>query len=476
MAAMEIDSTTCEHGLVGRLCHWAKALSGKIRTNIGVFVERIMKLARDDPRRVVHSFKVALALTFVSLIYYVRPLYDGFGVAGIWAVLTVVVIFEFTVGGTLYKGLNRGIATFSAGGLGLAAIYIASHLGDAEPVFLGFLVFLLAAVSTFMRFFPHIKRRYDYGVLIFILTFSMVAVSGSRVEKIIELANQRLVTIIIGGAACMVVSIFLCPVWAGEDLHKLIALNMEKLANFLEGFGGEYFKLDEEESSGEAGVCSKDKLLFLNGYKSVLNSKASEESLANLAWWEPGHGRFRFSHPWKQYLETGGLIRQCAYHIEALSGHLNTEVQSEFHKRIAEPCMKVSSESSKALKELASSLRAMKRPSTTSAHIHNCKAAIADLRAALEAASPDSANLVEMIPSIAVGSLLCDISKCVEKISESIHELSDKANFESAKLTQSSHIIHRGSVKPLTGDTRHGNDDNYVPVVLINVNSTSSGT
>lgn len=95
---MEIDSTACELGLMVRLCDWARALFGKIRTNMVNVVNRIMKLARDDPRRVVHSFKVALALTFVSLIYYIRPLYDGFGVAGIWAVLTVVVIFEFTVG------------------------------------------------------------------------------------------------------------------------------------------------------------------------------------------------------------------------------------------------------------------------------------------------------------------------------------------------------------------------------------------
>lgn len=83
---------------MGRLCYWAKALYSKIRRNMGEVVERIKKLARDDPRRIIHSFKVAIALTFVSLIYYIRPLYDGFGVAGIWAVLTVVVIFEFTVG------------------------------------------------------------------------------------------------------------------------------------------------------------------------------------------------------------------------------------------------------------------------------------------------------------------------------------------------------------------------------------------
>lgn len=33
----------------------------------------------------------------------------------------------------------------------------------------------------------------------------------------------------------MIVSVFVCPVWAGEDLHKLVALNLEKLAFFLEG-------------------------------------------------------------------------------------------------------------------------------------------------------------------------------------------------------------------------------------------------
>jgi hypothetical protein len=32
-----------------------------------------------------------------------RPLYDGFGTAGIWAVLTVVVVFEFTVGKLIGK-------------------------------------------------------------------------------------------------------------------------------------------------------------------------------------------------------------------------------------------------------------------------------------------------------------------------------------------------------------------------------------
>ena len=64
--------------------------------------KNIKKVGKDDPRRVIHSLKVGLALTLVSLLYYWRPLYDGFGVSGMWAVLTVVVVFEYSVGKCVY--------------------------------------------------------------------------------------------------------------------------------------------------------------------------------------------------------------------------------------------------------------------------------------------------------------------------------------------------------------------------------------
>lgn len=62
------------------------------------FLQQAWELGVDDPRKVVHCLKVGVALTAVSLFYYMRPLYDGVGGSSMWAIMTVVVVFENTVG------------------------------------------------------------------------------------------------------------------------------------------------------------------------------------------------------------------------------------------------------------------------------------------------------------------------------------------------------------------------------------------
>lgn len=69
-------------------------------------VKKTMKIGKDDPRKIWHAFKVGLALTLISLFYYYRPLYYSFGQSAIWAVLTVVVVFEFTAGKSFKKLLS----------------------------------------------------------------------------------------------------------------------------------------------------------------------------------------------------------------------------------------------------------------------------------------------------------------------------------------------------------------------------------
>lgn len=92
-----------------------------------------------------------------------------------------------------------------------------------------------ACTLTFMRFFPSIKAKYDYGMMISILSFSLVSISGLRDDEIFLLLQKRVSTIFLGVCVCLIISISISPFWAGQDLHNRIALNIEYLALFFEG-------------------------------------------------------------------------------------------------------------------------------------------------------------------------------------------------------------------------------------------------
>ena len=94
---------------------------------------------------------------------------------------------------------------------------------------------IAAAVVTYMRFLPQMKARYDYGLMVFILTFSLVSVSSYRDNEILDIAQKRVTTILAGALISVLVCIFVYPIWAGGDLHKLVPKNIEKLGNFIEG-------------------------------------------------------------------------------------------------------------------------------------------------------------------------------------------------------------------------------------------------
>ncbi|KVH95277.1 Aluminum-activated malate transporter [Cynara cardunculus var. scolymus] len=220
---------------VMRLWDGLKGLVVKFAMKVWRFLKQAWDLGVDDPRKVFHCLKVGVALMVVSLFYYMRPLYDGVGGSAIWAVMTVVVVFEYTVGGTLYKCLNRICATFLAGFLALGIHWVAIHSGHRfEPYIMGISLFILASATTFSRFIPVVKARFDYGCTIFILTYSLVSVSGYRVEHLLSVAHERLSTIIIGTCLCIITSMLVFPVWAGMELHVLIPRNMDKLSKSLE--------------------------------------------------------------------------------------------------------------------------------------------------------------------------------------------------------------------------------------------------
>lgn len=98
------------------------------------------------------------------------------------------------------------------------------------------IIFHSGTIATYVRMFRSIKKRYDYGVMIFILTFNLVVVSGVRTDqKIWDLARERLSTIFMGFIVCICVNLLVFPLWASDELHGSMVSRFHDLANSFQG-------------------------------------------------------------------------------------------------------------------------------------------------------------------------------------------------------------------------------------------------
>ncbi|CAH2078715.1 unnamed protein product [Thlaspi arvense] len=341
--------------------------------------KRLWAIGKEDPRRVIHALKVGLSLTLVSLLYLMEPLFKGIGSNAIWAVMTVVVVLEFSAGATLCKGLNRGLGTLIAGSLAFFIEFVANDSGKVvRAIFIGAAVFIIGAAATYIRFIPYIKKNYDYGVVIFLLTFNLITVSSYRVDSVINIAHDRFYTIAMGCGICLFMSLMVFPIWSGEDLHKTTVGKLQGLSRSIEACVSEYFEEKEKEESD-----SKDRIY--EGYQAVLDSKSTDETLALYANWEPRHTRGCHRFPCQQYVKVGAVLRQFGYTVVALHGCLQTEIQTPRSVRalFKDPCVRLAGEVCKALTELADSISNHRHcsPEILSDHLH---VALQDLNSAIK--------------------------------------------------------------------------------------------
>jgi hypothetical protein len=225
------------------------------------------------------------------------------------------------------------------------------------------------------------------------------------------------------------VCVLISPVWSGQELHRLTTRNMDKLADAVEACVEGYF-------SASASADTK-----VEGYKCVLNSKASEDAQANLAWWEPAHGRFRFRHPYAQYSKIGNAMRACAYCVEALSSCADVEAQASEHAKLIlrDACARVGARCARVLREASTSVAAF---AAASRALHY---AVADMNAAVHelegnlrsppcmlAVMLSETSLMNTMPLFTVASLLMEISARVEGVVDAVETLATLAKFKEA--------------------------------------------
>lgn len=134
----------------GKICFSYRLVSDKVTG----FSKKVQDVARkawqmgiSDPRKIVFSAKVGLALMLISLLIFLKEPIKELSEHSVWAILTVVVVFEFSIGATLSKGFNRGLGTLSAGGLALGMAELSQLAGEWEEVVIVLSIFIIGWVS-----------------------------------------------------------------------------------------------------------------------------------------------------------------------------------------------------------------------------------------------------------------------------------------------------------------------------------------
>ncbi|MED6106925.1 hypothetical protein PIB30_009225 [Stylosanthes scabra] len=243
---------------------------------------------------------------------------------------------------------------------------------------------LPGGTATYVRFFPYIKKNYDYGVVIFMLTFNLITLSSFRVENVLKIAHERVYTIAIGCAICLFMSLFVFPNWSAQDLQNSTAFKLQGIADSIQACVDEYFYGDTEASSENINSSDAEDPIY-KGYKAVLDSKSTDETLALHASWEPRHSRYCHRFPWQQYVKVGNVLRHFGYTVVALHGCLRSEIQTPRSVRVLfkDPCIRVAREVTKALIELSNSIRNRRHcsPEILSDHLHE---ALQDLNTAIK--------------------------------------------------------------------------------------------
>lgn len=331
----------------------------------------VWEFAKEDTNRVTFSFKVGLSVLLVSLLILFQAPYDIFGTNIIWSILTVAIMFEYTVGATFNRGFNRALGSLLAGILAIAVAQLALRSGRvAEPIIIGISIFLIGAITSFMKLWPSLVP-YEYGFRVILFTYCLIIVSGYRMGNPIGTAMDRLYSIAIGGFVAVLVNVLVFPIWAGEQLHKEIVSSFNSVADSLEECVKKYLADDGLENP-EFSKTVLDEFPDEPAYKkckSTLNSSAKLESLANSAKWEPPHGRFRhFFYPWSEYVKVGAVLRYCAYEVMALHGVLHSEIQAPYNLRVTfqSEILDAATHAAELVRDLGKDIGNMKRSLKTS--------------------------------------------------------------------------------------------------------------
>ncbi|GKB30564.1 aluminum-activated malate transporter 4-like protein, partial [Tanacetum coccineum] len=271
-----------------------------------LFLVKVYEMGRSDPRHIIFGVKSGLALALVSILIFLKEPFSYISKNSIWAIFTVILVFEFSVGSTLSKGFNEALGAFFAAilalGIAQASVWWA---GDWHEFVVIISIFIAGSATSYVKMHPSMKP-YEYGFRVSMLTFTIVLDSGT--SHFIRTAFYRFILVVVGA------------------------------------------------SIADDPLCT--------GYRGAVQSTSQEDTLLGFATWEPPHGRYKMlRYPWGQFLKVSGALRHCTFPVMAMHGCILSEIQpaAELRMMFKKEIHMVGIEGAKVLQELGNKLEKLEK-------------------------------------------------------------------------------------------------------------------
>ena len=184
----------------------------------------------------VHALKTGIAVVLASLLSICDPIYS-FTATGGWAVVTVIVLSQRTVGATMLKFTERTLGTAAAAAAAsICGLAVDRYLPDFwQPLAVASLLFVVTVYCIYRAD----TGSWTYAYTMTALTFNFLLLLCYRQPELAVHA-ARLLMIVIGGLTTLLVSVAPPQLTAHEKAGTVLSESFEDAARAIRTVGAAF--------------------------------------------------------------------------------------------------------------------------------------------------------------------------------------------------------------------------------------------